>query len=313
VTKEKTLRIFLLLALFFRFLGPSPVSAQVVARFFYDEKGNVIRQERDTNGDGKITKPWNEPDQPPDPKKDTRVGSLDMFRRAYGVIPHPDGSVWISRRFPVPGQLVRLERGNNPPETCRSEVYEPPFENARVPSSQWGYGPRGIDVDRNGVIWTALGGSGHLARFDRRQCTVHNGPTATGQHCPEGWRLYPTPGPNFKGSTSSANADYHYYNWVDQFNTLGLGENVPIATGSGSDSLLALLPKTGEWVVLRVPYPLGFFARGLDGRIDEPKAGWKGRGVWANYGSNLNWHIEGGKGTRSAVIQFQLRPHPLAD
>ena len=102
------------------------------------------------------------------------------------------------------------------------------------------------------------------------------------------------------------------YNWVDQFDTLGLGANVPIATGSGSDSLLALRPDSGQWVVLRVPYPLGFFARGLDGRIDDPDAGWKGRGLWANYGSNLNWHIEGGQGRRSSVIHFQLRPHPLA-
>ena len=102
------------------------------------------------------------------------------------------------------------------------------------------------------------------------------------------------------------------YNWVGQFDTLGLGPNVPIAPGSGSDSLLELLPDTGEWVVLRVPYPLGFFARGLDGRVDDPDAGWKGRGLWPNYGSNLNWHIEGGKGRRSSVVHFQLRPHPLA-
>ena len=33
-----------------------------------------------------------------------------------------------------------------------------------------GYTPRGIDVDSNGVIWTALAGSGHLASFDRRKC-----------------------------------------------------------------------------------------------------------------------------------------------
>jgi hypothetical protein len=116
-----------------------------------------------------------------------------------------------------------------------------------------------------------------------------------------------------KGVTDSGSADYHYYNWVDQFDTLGLGTNVPIAPGSGSDSLLALFPETGEWAVLRVPYPLGFFARGLDGRIDHPDAGWKGRGLWANYGSNLNWHIEGGQGRRSSVIHFQLRPDPLAE
>ena len=49
----------------------------------------------DTNGDGVITKPWNEPngagEVEMDPTRDTRVGSLDKFQRAYGIIPHPDG------------------------------------------------------------------------------------------------------------------------------------------------------------------------------------------------------------------------------
>jgi hypothetical protein len=82
--------------------------------------------------------------------------------------------------------------------------------------------------------------------------------------------------------------------------------------GSGSDSLLALDQKTGKFVVLRVPYPLGFYSRGLDGRIDDPKGGWKGRGVWADFGTNLPWHIEGGKGTLAPVVKFQIRPNPLA-
>ena len=51
---------------------------------------------------------------------------------------------------------------------------------------------------------------------------------------------------------------------------------------------------------MRVPYPLGFYSRGLDGRIDDPRAGWKGRGVWADYGTNLVWHIEGGKRAQRA-------------
>jgi hypothetical protein len=263
----------------------------------------------DTNGDGKITRPWNEPDKPIDPARDTRISGF-----AYGIIPHlKDGSVWIARREPVPGRLVRLEMGNNPPETCKAEVYEPPFENPKVDPRLWGYGGRGVDVDRNGLIWTALGGSGHLASFDRRKCKVLNGPTATGQQCPEGWTLYQSPGPKMKGVTGSANADFHYYNWVDQFNTLGLGENIPMAAGTGSDSLVALIPQTREWVIMRVPYPLGFYARGLNGRIDDPKAGWKGRGVWASYDSLAIWHTEGGKGTTSAIIRFQMRPDPLAE
>ena len=269
----------------------------------------------DTNGDGRITKPWNEPDWNGDveidPARDTRIGSLDKFKRAYGVIPHPDGSVWITRRFDVPGRLIRLDLGDSPPETCISEVYEPPYDPDGDPH-EWGFGPRGIDVDRNGLIWTALGGSGHLASFDRDKCPVRNGPTATGQHCREGWTLYPTPGPRLKGVEGSANADYHYYNWVDQFDTLGLGANVPIANGTSSDSLLALEPDSGEWVVMRVPYPLGFYSRGLDGRIDDPDAGWKGRGVWSSFNTGSPFHLEGGKGATSEIVRFQMRPHPLA-
>ena len=264
----------------------------------------------DTNGDERITKPWNEPREPVDSTRDTRIAGF-----AYGVVVNPvDDTAWIARTGPFPGRLVRLYRGDNPPETCVAEVYEPPsIENPNVDPAKTGHAPRGVDVDRHGVIWTALSGSGHMASFDRRKCRVLNGPEATGQHCPEGWTLYATPGPQMKGVRDPGSADYHYYNWVDQFDTLGLGPNIPIAAGSGSDSLLALQPDTGEWVVLRVPYPLGFFARGLDGRIDDPDGGWKGRGLWANFGSNLNWHIEGGKGMRSSVIHFQLRPDPLAN
>jgi hypothetical protein len=267
----------------------------------------------DTNGDGTISKPWNEPGASVDPARDTRIGSNDEQKRGYGVIPHPDGSIWTTRRFPVPGQLVRLDPGSSPPETCRAEVYEPPFRADEIDRTQLGFGPRGIDVDRNGLVWTALGGSGHFASFDRRKCAVLNGPTATGQHCSEGWTLYPGPGPNFRGVKVSANADYYYYSWVDQFNTLGLGAGTPIATGTSSDALLALLPESREWVVMRVPYPLGFYSRGLDGRIDDPDAGWKGRGVWATYGTGAPWHIEGGKGKTSEIVRFQIRPSPLAN
>ncbi len=288
----------------------------------YDETGDERAAQGwcptviDTNGDGVITKPWNEPDRDGaveiDPARDTRIGSLDKFRRAYGIIPHPDGSVWITRRFPVPGQLIRIERGDDPPETCKAEVYEPPYDPDGDPGL-WGYGPRGIDVDRNGLVWTALGGSGHVASFDRGKCGVLNGPEATGQHCVEGWTLYQTPGPRMQGVEGTANADYHYYHWVDQFDTLGLGENVPITTGTTSDALLALLPGTGEWVTMRVPYPLGFYSRGLDGRIDDPGAGWKGRGVWASFNTGSTFHLEGGKGMTSEIVRFQIRPDPLAE
>ena len=265
----------------------------------------------DTNGNGRLDA-WVESsrvnvaqfpayervDAPDDSAKDMRISA-----GYYGVAVNPvDGTVWGSSRG-FPGSVQRFD-----PETTLTEVYELPWDNPDAPVQ--GYSPRGMDIDRHGVVWTPLA-SGHLASFDRRTCTGPlNGPTATGQHCPEGWTLYPEPLPQLKGLTDSGSAEASYYTWVDQFDTLGLGENVPINTGNSSEGLLAL--KDGEWVVMRVPYPLGFYTKWMDGRIDDPDAGWKGKGLWATYGTRAPFHLEGGKGTTSKVVKFQLRPDPLA-
>ena len=271
----------------------------------------------DTNGDGVITKPWNQPVGPLrsqneggggellvdfDPNLDTR-----MSPGSYGIIVDPVSNVAWGAGTEFPGRIYRMDIGDNPPDTCITEVYELPVIDGQIKA----FGPRGLDVDKNGIVWTALSGSSHLASFDRSECEVLNGPGVVDSlHCPEGWTFYESPGPRLKGTT--VKADFHYYNWVDNYNALGLGENVPIATGSGSDSLKVLDPETGDWVVMRVPYPLGFYSRGLDGRIDDINGGWKGRAVWANYGTNFNWHTEGGKGTTSKMVKFQIRPAPLA-
>ncbi|HJT89858.1 MAG TPA: carboxypeptidase-like regulatory domain-containing protein [Bryobacteraceae bacterium] len=238
-----------------------------------------------------------------DPTKDTRLNAA-----FYGLGIGPDGMIW-GTVLGFPGGIVRINPGPNPPDTAMSEYYEVPWHNPKAPVS--GFSPRGMDVDSNGVVWVALG-SGHLASFDRRKCKGPlNGPKATGQHCPEGWTLYPTPGPNFENVKESGSADSHYYDWVDQFDTLGLGKNTPIETGNGSESLLALV--NGKFLVLRVPYPLGFFAKGMDGRIDDPNAGWKGKGVWTTWGTRTPFHSETGRGTLPKVVHFQMRPNPLAD
>lgn len=256
----------------------------------------------DTNGNGKRDA-YTEPGQPADPTKDTRVRA-----GLYEVSPSPiDNTIWgISTAFP--GTVVHIILGSNPPATTLTEVYQPPFKNSKAPIQ--GYGPRGGDIDRNGVMWMGLA-SGHFASFDRRKCKGPlNGPDALGQQCPEGWTLYPLPGPKFKGTDVAS--DSSYYAWVDQYDTLGMGKNVPIAFGNGSDSFMALLPGTSKFVTLRVPYPMGFYAKNADGRIDDPKAGWKGKGLWASYDTRTLTHIEGGKGTNGKVVKFQLRPDPLA-
>jgi hypothetical protein len=255
----------------------------------------------DTNGNGKRDA-YVEPDQPVDPTKDKRFAGA-----FYSVAPAPDGSIWGSV-LGFPGAAVRLVPGSNPPETAIAEVYEPPFDNPKA--TVQGFSPRGMDVDRNGVVWAALA-SGHMASFDRRKCKGPlNGPTATGQHCPEGWTLYAEPLPQLKGVTDAGSAGASYYTWVDQFDTFGLGANVPINTGNAAEALLVL--KDGKWVTLRVPYPLGYYTKWLDGRIDDPKAGWKGRGLWSTVSTRAPFHMEGGKGTTSKVVRFQMRPDPLA-
>ncbi len=277
----------------------------------YEETGDAMAAQGwcplivDTNGDGRITE-WVGRAGDLDPALDKEMGG-----GWYGIVPDPtaDSVVWAASGG-VPGQIVRLELGDDPPETCVAEYYQPPFENPDAPIQ--GFSPRGIDIGTDGIVWTALSGSGHMASFDRSRCQVLNGPTATGQHCPQGWTLHATPGPQMRGVTTHGSADFHYYNWVDQHDTLGLGPNVPIATGSTSDSLLAFLPDEEEFVILRVPYPMGFYSRGMDGRIDDPDAGWKGRAVWADYGTNAVWHSEGGKGTQGNLVKFQIRPDPLA-
>ncbi len=257
----------------------------------------------DYNGNGKRDA-YTEPDQPADPTKDKRIAVS-----FYGVAPAPDGSVWGSV-LGMPGALVRFVPGSHPPETALSEYYEVPWNNPKAPVQ--GFAPRGMDVDSKGVVWTPLS-SGHYASFDRSKCKGPlNGPAAaTGQQCPEGWTLYPFPGPNYKGAVENGAADSAYYNFVDRFDTLGLGKDVPVATGNLSEGVLALVD--GKFITLRVPYPMGFYAKGLDGRIDNPNGGWKGKGLYTPISTRAPFHMEGGKGTTSKIVKLQMRPDPLAN
>ncbi len=248
----------------------------------------------DTNGNGKRDD-YVEANQPVDPAKDKRV-----IAGFYAIMPHPtDGSIWGAYRA-SPGAVVRIQPGSDPSNTALAEIYNVPAP---------GFGVRGGDIDKNGVVWVSLA-SGHLGSFDRSKCKGPlNGPTATGNHCPEGWSFYKYSGPGFEGIGDNS-AESSYYTWVDQHNTFGLGENVPMSTANLNDGLVAL--KDGKMVNLRVPYPLGFYAKGFDGRIDDPNAGWKGRGLWTTNGDRTPWLIEGGKGSKPLATHFQLRPDPLA-
>ena len=279
--------------------GGGPVVGWVNTKML-DETGDLGKSQGwtalilDTNGNGKRDE-YVEPNQPVDPTKDKRIVS-----GFYAVMPSPvDGSIWGST-FGYPGSIVRLVPGPNPPATALAEIYNVPPP---------GFGVRGADIDKKGVVWVSLA-SGHLGSFDRRKCKGPlNGPKATGNHCPEGWTFHQYPGPGFQGIGQNT-AESSYYSWVDQHNTFGLGEDVPMSTGNLNDGLIAF--KDGKMIILRVPYPLGFYAKGFDGRIDDPNAGWKGRGLWSSSGDRAPWLKEGGKGSTPIAVHFQLRPDPLA-
>lgn len=277
--------------------GTGPVAGWINTRV-WEETGDAFKAQGwapfvlDTNANGRLDA-YSEPGKPAEPDKDMRVAGSGP----YAVMPHPtDGSVWYTVNVFVgtPG-FLRFD-----PKTRLSEFYA-------IPKN--GIGVRGGDIDKDGVLWGS-GSNGSLISFDRRKCKGPlNGPAATGEHCPEGFAFHRYPGPGFEGFESDS-AEASYYTWVDHHNTVGLGENVPISTANLNDGFVAY--KDGKMIMLRIPYPIGFFAKGLDGRIDDPSAGWKGRGLWSTSGDRTPWLMEGGKGSKPRAVHIQVRPDPLA-
>jgi hypothetical protein len=256
--------------------GSGPVAGWVNTKV-WDETGDAVKAQGwhpfvlDTNANGKVDE-WSEPGKPAEAGKDIRIAGSGP----YAVMPHPtDGSVWYTTNVfaGTPG-FLRFD-----PKTGLSEFYAIPKE---------GIGVRGGDIDKNGVLWGS-GSNGHLVSFDRSKCKAPlNGPQATGNHCPEGFAFHKYPGPAFEGFENGT-GEASYYTWVDHHNTFGLGENVPISTANLNDGFIAF--KDGQMVMLRIPYPTGFFAKGLDGRIDDPEC-----------------RLEG-----SRLVEHERRPHALAD
>ena len=101
------------------------------------------------------------------------------------------GALESASRIP---KLVRIERGPNPPQSSKAEVYVPPVDKMPLPGSG------SVAIDSNGVVWQNWRGAHQVMSFDRRKCKVLNGPEATGQHCPEGWTVYKGPDPRSSGA-----------------------------------------------------------------------------------------------------------------
>jgi hypothetical protein len=126
----------------------------------------------DTNGDGKITKPWNaDGAENPDPKLDTQV-SYNL----YNISPDPSNSniiwgAWEGSNGEERGGLIRLDRGDNPPETCITEVFQVPEGTLN---------PRGMDIASDGTAWGAMAATSQWVRLERDKCDRLNGPGTDG-------------------------------------------------------------------------------------------------------------------------------------
>ena len=267
----------------------------------FDETGDAQKSQGwtplilDTNGNGKRDD-YVEPNQPVDPTKDKRIAQV-----FYAVMVSPaDGTIWGTLRG-SPGSIVRLDPGiRTRPHSARRNL---PCPDAGLRPARRRHRQQGRGLGRRSRAAIS-------ASFDRRKCKVAQRPDRDRQSLSR--RLVVLPVSRARASRASAtnSAEVELLRWVDQHNTFGLGKDVPVSTGNLNDGLIAF--KDGKMITLKVPYPTGFYAKGLDGRIDDPNAGWKGRGLWASSGDRVPWLQEGGKGMKPMAVHIQLRPDPLA-
>ena len=231
----------------------------------FDETGDEQKSQGwtpfvlDTNGNGKRDE-YVEPNQPVDPTKDKRI-----VAGFYGIGVNPnDGSIWGSV-LGFPGAVIRVVPGDNPPATALTEYYEVPWTNR---------GPRSMAMGRAAWTSTAMASSGCRWRAaiwrasTARKCKGPlNGPTGDRQALSgrlDALSISRTAVP--RTVTDSGSAQASYYTWVDQFDTFGLGKNVPIATGNLADSLEALVD--GKFVDLARALSDGLLRQG-HGRPDR--------------------------------------------
>ena len=234
---------------------------------------------------------------------------------------HHGGVLWRpaepGRRFdlgPVDGRRVLAHRsarlhhppvpGSNPSETALAEIYLPPDDGLRAARHRSRSQRRGLDGAVERPPRELRPHASARARSTART-------RATGKHCPEGWTLYPIPGPQFKGVTDRA------------------APTTPITSGSIA---------TTRWARARTcrsrPTNGGEVAAGAgrrqvrqsaravsDGLLHQERrrphrrsrmpAG-RAAALWTTFGTRAVFHNEGGKDEQPKVYKLQMRPDPLA-
>jgi len=129
----------------------------------------------------------------------------------------------------VPVRSCASTQEADPTHTALTEIYEPPL---RAWAAWW----------RTSIATACTGRRGKPAILPARSSKC-KGPAQWGerhwQTLPEAGRSIAA-GPQFRMCRTTAAPSSSYYTWVDWFDTLGLGRNVPLATGNLNDAMLAL-------------------------------------------------------------------------
>ena len=150
----------------------------------------------------------------------------------------------------------------------------------------------GIDVGADGRVWFGTA-SGHLGRFD----------PAT-----ERFTYWATPGPRRKRPQRKPERRLSLQRLRRSARHVRARRRNGDFDRRQFRCARRFRSATERFSIVRVPYPLVMYHRGIDGRIDDPRAGWKGRGLWINDSNDPARFIEHGMGV---VSHIQLRPHPL--
>ena len=197
--------------------GTGPVAGWINTKIF-DETGDAAKAQGwspfilDTTGNGKRDE-FVEPNQPADPAKD--IAHHRRLRPLRGdAAARCDGSVWYTVGvFAGRGGILRFD-----PKTQLSEFYSIPMP---------GFGPRGGDIDKQG---RRMGIARQRSPWRLRPAQVQGAAQRTDGDrgpLPRGLVVPPVPGPGLPGHRATNSAESSYYTWVDQHNTLGLGDEHP--------------------------------------------------------------------------------------
>ena len=208
----------------------------------------------DTNGNGKRSRGLCGA-QPAGRSRQGRTHSAGF----YGIAPNPvDGSIDPGLRAQLPrfrraGRSRRQSAGNGAGRNLRSADARDIRRAAWKSTARASYGRR----------WAA----GTWRGFDRRKLREGSPsmvrPRRPARRCPGGLELVHRRRPrSFKGVADEGRQRRRpgMPDWVDQFDTLGLGdERARSRRATARMRCMALVD--GKWVTLRVPYPIGLLRR----------------------------------------------------